>query len=505
MSTNQLKGGVALSYVTIFLTNVIGLLMTPFIIRSLGTAEYGLYTMIGALVGYMTVLDFGLNKTIVRFVAKYRSEKDKIGEENFLAHGFMMYGLISLVVVLGGLVLYFNLENLYSETLTVGELKKAKIMVLILIFNLAIQLPGEAFKGVCTGYEEFILPRIANIIKYLLRSLIVVGLLLYGGDAIGLVVVDTCMNIIIIIVNMIVVFKKLKVKIYLHHFEKSLFKQVLGFSIWIFVFAIVHQMRWQLGQLVLGISFTTSVVAVYAISTYLGNYYGAFSSAIASVFLPKAMKMVTNNATSTELTSMFIRISRIILLVLLYVFGGFILVGKGFVYYWAGEDFMDAYLFAIIMMFGLTLILSQGFGNNILEAKNKLRFRGIIILLFTICGATLGAFLAQEHKGLGMIVGTVIFMLLERLIMTWYYHSKIGLQMFRYYKEILPLFILSLIIIIFTNYFAQFLPEYSIKYLVVKALIYTLLYVFMFKLILTQSEKKLVDDTIIKIKKFIKI
>ena len=93
MAVNQLKGGVALSYITIFLTNVIGLLITPFIIRSLGTAEYGLYTMIGALVGYMSVLDFGLNKTVVRFVAKYRAEKEKY-ENAGKKIGLPFHGLI---------------------------------------------------------------------------------------------------------------------------------------------------------------------------------------------------------------------------------------------------------------------------------------------------------------------------------------------------------------------------------------------------------------------------
>lgn len=500
MAVNQLKGGVALSYVIILLTNGIGLVLTPFIIRSLGQSEYGLWTMIGALVGYMSVLDFGLNKTIVRFVAKYRAENDKKGEENFLAHGFIMYGIISVMVVIGGLSVYFNLDTLYANTLTADQMVKAKIMFLILIFNLAISLPGGAFTGICSGYEEFILPRTANIIRYISRSVLVVALLLYGGDSVGIVIIDTSMNLLIIGVNAFIVFKKLNVKIHLHKFDRVLLKLIFGYSIWIFVFALVHQFRWQFGQLILGLTFTTSVVAVYAVGITLGNYYGAFSSAIASVFLPKAMKMVSANVSSKELTDMFIKISRIILLVLLYVLGGFILIGDDFVYFWAGEKYGDAYLYAVIIMLGLTLLLSQGFGNNILEAKNKIKFRGILLLILTLCGATLGGYLAQESKGLGMIIGTVIFMLLERVIMTWYYQKKIGLQMFRYYKELSPLFILSLLLILITNYFSQFLPHLSVKYLIVRGLVYTGLYAGLFWFILTNSEKILVQTTLEKIK-----
>lgn len=497
---SQLKKGIALSYITIFLTNGIGLVLTPFIIRSLGKSEYGLYTMIGALVGYMTVLDFGLNSTIIRFVAKYRAEKDKKGEENFLAHSFLIYGFVALIVVCLGMTLYFNLDTLYSNTLTFDQLKKAKIMFLVLIFNLAISLPGGAFTGICSGYEEFVLPRIANIVRYIFRSLLVVGLLLLGGDAVGIVIVDTIMNILIIAVNMTIAFKKLNVKIKLHQFERSLLKIIARYSIWIFVFAIVHQLRWQAGQLVLGLTFSTSVVAIYAVAITLGNYYGAFSSAIASVFLPRATQMVAANATPKELTDMFIKISRVILLVLLYIFGGFILVGKDFIYFWVGNGFSEVYLYVIIIMFGLTFILSQGFGNNILEAKNKLKFRGYLILTLTISGLVYGSFLAKEFQGFGMIIGTVVFMLLERVVMTWYYSSKIELQMIRYYKEISLLFIMSALVILISNLISQYLPSYSVKYLIVRVIGYSMLFITTFWFILTPSEKLLVNSLKLKLK-----
>mgnify|MGYP003613230898 CR=1 FL=1 len=81
MKINQVKTGIILSYVIIGLSNLTGLLLTPYMLRSLGKSEYGLYSLIGAFVGYLSVLDFGLGNAIVRYVAKYRAEGDKKGEE----------------------------------------------------------------------------------------------------------------------------------------------------------------------------------------------------------------------------------------------------------------------------------------------------------------------------------------------------------------------------------------------------------------------------------------
>src|SRR5690625_6333705 len=82
MKKSQLKAGIYLSYISLFITNISNLILTPFIIRGLGDSEYGLYMLIGAFVGYIAVLDFGLGNATVRFVSKYRAENDKIKEEN---------------------------------------------------------------------------------------------------------------------------------------------------------------------------------------------------------------------------------------------------------------------------------------------------------------------------------------------------------------------------------------------------------------------------------------
>ncbi|MBP2832020.1 oligosaccharide flippase family protein [Aquimarina sp. U1-2] len=494
MKINQLKGGAALSYVNILITNVIGLLLTPFIIRSLGQTEYGLYTMIGALVGYLTVFDFGLNNTIIRFVANFRAENDKKGEENFLAHSYIIYGFISLFILSVGFLFYSNLSSLYEQTLSAQQIQKAEIMFAILIFNLAISLPGGALTGICSGYEEFIFPKIVTILKYLIRSILVVGILLYQGDSVSLVILDTCMNLLIILINGLIVFKKLKVKIRLHKFEVTLLKTILGFSSWIFIFALVHQLRWQFGQLVLGLYYGTAIVAVYAVGSTLGNYYGAFSSAISNIFLPRAIQMIVKKSSKEELTNMFIKISRIILIVLLFIFGGFILVGRDFIYYWVGEEYNEAYYYTIFIMIGLTPILSQGFANNLLEAKKLLSYRGILLLTLTIMGTILGIYMAKNYGVLEMIASIVAFMLLERLIMIPYYSKHLFLEMGRYYKEISPLFIGLGIVLGISLTVNVFLPEQNLYVFISSVIYYSILYFAVTLLFMTSYEKSILKS-----------
>lgn len=333
---SQIKKGAALNYLTLFLTNVVGLVMTPFILNHLGKEEYGIYLTMGALVGTISLLDFGLNNTVVRFVAKYRAEKDRKGEENFLATTMLIYLVISTLVVIIGVIFYGNLDTYFTK-MTSEEIEIARVIFGIFIFNLAIGLPGGTLTGICLGYEDFVFPKSLNIIRYVLRSIVVIAVLLLGGKAIALVVVDSIFNLLIILITGYYVFRKLKVKIKLHFFSTKYIRQIFSYSTWIFVFAIVSMFQWQAGHWVLGRISTPGVLSIYGIGIVLGTYYGAFSSAISSVFLPRATKMNVDNASGEDLTDMMIKIGRLSFIILMLILTGFLLFGKQFINLWVGD------------------------------------------------------------------------------------------------------------------------------------------------------------------------
>ncbi|WP_109300632.1 lipopolysaccharide biosynthesis protein [Aquimarina sp. AU474] len=493
---SQLKKGALLNYITIFLTNVVGLLLTPFILKYLGKNEYGIFITIGALIGTISILDFGLNNTIIRFVAKYRAEKDKEGEENFLATTMIIYMIISLLVLIVGFSFYANIESYFTK-LNPEEIEIAKVMFVILIFNLAIRLPGGSFTGICSGYEEFVFPKTLNIIRYVLRSLTVVAVLLYGGRSIALVIVDTVFNVSVIIVTGYFVFRKLKVKFKLHSLKKSFIKHILKYSVWIFVFSLVGLFQWKAGHWVLGRISPPAVLTIYGIGITLGTYYGAFSTAISGVFLPRATQMSVDNASGEQLTDMMIKIGRLSFIVLMYILIAFALYGNQFVNLWVGdtigeEGSYQSWVIALMIMMAYTLPLVQHFGNSILEAKNKLSFKAILYLSFMIIGTVIGAVFAKKYAAIGMMAGSVIGWLIVQNVMNFYYHKVIKLNIPRFFKELAYKTILALIIILAVGYFINYIPGEGWLNFVLKGSTFTIVFgVLMYTLGLHEYEKQL--------------
>lgn len=475
---SQLKKGAVLSYINIILTSVIGLAITPFIINSLGDSEYGLYMLIGSFVSYLTLMDFGLNNTIIRFVAKYRAEKDITGERRFLGTIMLIYCAISAVLIIIGLFLFFQLDSIFYKTLSVNQIAEAKIMFIILVFNIAITLPGGAFTAICSSYERFVFPKVISIVRYLLRTLTIVVILIFWEKAVALVLVDTIFNVLVVSVTVIYVLYKLKVKFDFKKSDWKTVKHIFSYSLWIFIFAIVQTFQWNAGQVVLGINVNTTIVAIYSVGIMLGLYYGAFASAINGVLLPRATQMVTESKSPLEITQTMIKYGRINNFLSLLILSGFILFGKEFILLWVGDVYKDSWAIALLIMLVLTIPLSQGFGNSILEASNKVSYKAILNLITMFIGVISGFFLSKVYGIFGMIFPIVIALGINILVTNVYFIKVFNFKAVMFFREtfIKQFLIVSILVVIFYLVKREILFDNWIM-LGIGIAVYTLLYI----------------------------
>lgn len=489
---SQIKKGAILSYINIFLNIAIGLLLTPFIICRLGDSEYGLYTLIGSFIAYLSLMDLGLNNTIIRFVSKYRAEKNKKGEEVFLGTTMKIYGIISMVLIAIGLILYFNIERIFSQSLNPEQMNSAKIMFLILVFNLAITLPGGAFTAICNAYEQFVFPRLIGIIRYILRAATVVAVLTMGGKAVSLVIVDTVFNIAVIAVTFFYVIYKQKAVFNFSDWNKLMIKQIFTYSIWIFVLGIISQLQWHSGQILLGIKTDTIAVAVYSVGILLGTYYGTFSGALSQLFLPRASQMSVHN-TKEEQLDMMIKIGRICFMILMYILIGFIVLGKEFILLWVGNTYIDSWYIALIIMIGYTIPLMQTFANSLVEAYNKVSYKSKVYLVSLVSGLILGYFLMNRLQGIGVALGLTTGWIIAQIIMNVFFHNELKLNMLIFFRKVFRCQSLPILMVgIFCYYMNSLLPLNTWFIFTIKAIAISIVYwVVIFIFSMNETEKSI--------------
>lgn len=458
MAINQLKTGALLSYISIILNNIIGLLYTPFMLRMMGQSEYGLYSLVASVVAYLTILDFGFGNAIVRYTAKFRAENRLKEQYEMFGMFLFLYSAIGIFTLLIGLCLYFNVDFLFERSMNMEELNKIRIMMLLMVFNIAITFPFSIFGSIITAYEDFIFQKAINIVRIILNPIVMCVMLLMGYRAIGMVVITTLFNVLTLLINCWYCYHRIHIHVIIGRFNWIFLKEIMIYSFWIFLNAIMDRIYWSSGQFILGIYAGAKAVAIYAVAISLENIYMSFSTAISGVFLPRITSMITQKENEKSISDLFIRTGRIQYIIMSFILIGFILFGKQFIIIWAGSDYSEAYYITLLFFVPLTIPLIQNLGITILQARNQMKFRSVSYVIIAIMSLGLSVFLVRYYGGIGCALSTAFALCIGQiLIMNIYYFKKVNIDIPAFWREIGKMSVVPILIgivgYVLLNYF----------------------------------------------------
>lgn len=488
---NERKIGIVISYINIILHAVIGFIYVPLLLHYIGKSEYGLYQLIGSFIAYFSIMDFGLTAAVVRFYAKYKAVNDKIGMENILAVAARGYGIIAVILFVVGVICYINLDIIFSASMTDAELATAKTLFLLLLFNIVITLTTMMFRAVINANEKFLFLKGTETLQMLLQPVLVVLVLNQYPSAVTVAVVQTFLNICLIITRCYYCFVKLKIKIKFYYFDKQLFNDIKKLALSVFIVVLIDQVFFKTNQIILGIVSGTTSVAVYSIASLIYMNYMALSTAISGVYLPHITEIIAKNESLKKLSDLFIQIGRWQYYLLALVASGFIIFGRDFINIWAGSDFEEAYWITLLIIIPFTIDLIQNIGLSIMQAQNRYDFRAKVYFAMGIFNLCLAIPLAKLYGGTGCSFATGLSMFLGNgLIMNWYYLKVTKLDILRFWKEIgkISLYVICLTFIGYGLYNYQGMD--SITKFIVSITFYTVIYSFVIYIFCMNVEEK---------------
>jgi O-antigen/teichoic acid export membrane protein len=179
------------------------------------------------------------------------------------------------------------------------------------------------------------------------------------------------------------------------------------------------------------------------------------------------------------------------------ILGGFFLYGQQFIALWVGKTYETSWLIALIIMFSYTLPLVQSFANSILEAKSLFSFKAITYITLIVLGTIFGYFLIEKFGAIGLIVGSTSGWLLSQVIMNFYYHNVLKLEITRFFKELFHRIGLTFMLTLALGYTLNYLPGIGWFNLVLKISVFVLLFsIFMFTFGMNQSEKAAIKSVL---------
>ncbi len=440
MRLDQKKAGVLLTYLSEGVKILTALLYTPVMLNLLGQSEYGLYQLAMSVISNLNLLNLGFTNTYFRYFSRLSVAGDKEGIARLNGMFMLIFSALSVLCVICGGVMVANAHVIFGDGLTAAELAKGKVLMAILVVNMVITLINNVWYCYVMACEKFVFQKLTNLIKNFLTPVLTLPLLLGGYGSVAIVLVTTALTVGIFLANILFCGKKLQMRFGFQGIQFHLLKEMGGFAFFIFLNQIVNQVNWSVDKLLLGRISGTVAVAVYGIGMQIYWLFADAANTISGVFIPQINNIVAKTNDNQELTGLMTRVGRVQMLLLSLILIGFGFLGKPFIRMWAGEGYAESYWVALLLMLPMTVPLIQTLGVEIQRARNMHRVRSIVYTAIAFLNVCISIVFIRRWGCIGAAAGTTISLIVGEIIfINWYYHKKMGLDMFAFWKEIFKL------------------------------------------------------------------
>lgn len=433
----QISKGVMLSFIAQGVAVLVNLVYTPLMVRILGQYEYGLYQVVQSVVNYLNLMNFGFTGAYIHFYSLEKARPDSsMGVARLNGMFLRIFLFITLICLAAGAFLVQHIEILGTK-LTEADYVTARKLMILLALNMAVSFPNSVFTVYVAANERFVFKQATTILLYVLIPLCNLPVLWLGFGSTGVAAVTLGLSLLRLGLNMGFCLGRLKMQFRFGRFDKALLFSLVSFTFFIFLSDIVDQLNTNVDKFLLVRIIGADAVAIYSVGFELSTYFTFCSWVIPEMFIPEANRIAVEEKDDRKLTELFTRIGRYNNYILLLVLTGFILVGRPFIRLWVGDGYETSYLVGVILMLSRYIPAVQTMGVTIQNAKDMHRPRSVIYLGIAILNVAVSILLIRWWGVTGTSLGTLAAVILGAgLFMNIYYHRRIGLNVFIFWKSL---------------------------------------------------------------------
>lgn len=489
-SSKQLKLGLLISYLAIGINIATGLLYTPWMIHTIGKENFGLYTLSLSVIT-LFVFDFGLSAAVVRFITKYLAEGKQEKANQCYGLVYRLYIILDVILLIILLIVYFFIPQIYRE-LTPDEIEKFKVVYCMTSLYSVFSFPFIPVNGVLMAYEKIIQLKLCDVT----HKLLIVGAmsicLLNGFGLYSLVAVNAISGIITIFLKLFCIKKYTHQRINWRYFNRSEFKEILGYSGWITVISLSQRCIFSIAPSILGALSGSASIAILGVATTIEGYTYTIANAMNGIFLPHVSRILFRG--DGDILPFMVRIARIQILVIGLIVLGVICFGLNFILLWVGEGFTESYICAILIVFPSLFQLPQEIGLQSIYAKNRVKSLARVFIYMAICSVLFSLLFAKSLGATGIGIAVCIAYFLRTIGMDVILKRDLNIDIYTFIKDSFGVFVIPLLICFIIGFvIEQYLPLFGWFGLIVKVVLFCVFYgLFNYALALNKSEKQLI-------------
>ncbi|ANQ20396.1 hypothetical protein BA893_01390 [Vibrio natriegens] len=421
--SKELKIAALINYASITFTALSGIILTPFILNSVGSSDYAVYALIGSLIGTFSVLTYGLSNSSTKHISQSINENDLDKVNRYVSIYLYLYtGMATIALVLGA-VLYLNL-NILISAFTQEEKALSQSIYIVVLFSFLVTLFTGVYISVLRSYQDNVFIKSIELIRGIVRFSLVLGIISLGYGVYEIVLIEFTLSCLFFIVVYLRVYISHKIKLRKFKFNQGELRNVVFYSSWLFLLAIYQQFIWEIPKFFEAKYSDSHSVTILSLSIMLSLFFVMIATVISNMLLPRVVKLVHSGQNVAVINDKLVDVARGIYCLLFPVLIGFALIGDIFVNIWLGNDYSLVYENTLTIMLVMCPVLMQIGYSILLDVINKVKLKSILSI--TILFVFMLLFVIQnELIGINSLYFTLLSIVFVWLALNVYY-VKLG-------------------------------------------------------------------------------
>lgn len=249
---------------------LLGIVTTPYIVRTLGVDIYGIYVIVSVVLGYFSFLDFGLGPAITKYVAEFHGAGNERGVTRILQTAFAAYvvlGTAGAIVIAGVTTLLVD----HVLTLSPADVDVAHVAFYIAALGFLVNLPGNTFSIVPVALQRFDVVVLRTVIFGTASTAGTIAVLALGYGLPAVLIVNLVASVLTTVSFFLKARDLLPRTSFWPHLHRKELRLLMGFGLLKASQKITTQAVFQLDRLIVGAFAPIAAVAYYAVPLSLSQ------------------------------------------------------------------------------------------------------------------------------------------------------------------------------------------------------------------------------------------
>ena len=431
VSARKVWLGSAMRVLSFISSTSIVLMLTPFVVHTLGDRSYGLWALVTTLGSYYALLDLGLSGAVSRHLAGAlgggnAEECNRIVSTSlaiYLCLGALVLALSGAIAMGGG----FFLTN-------PNELALFRKVILIVGAGTGISIPMRVFFGLINAHLRFDISAGLEISSVLLRAIGTWIALSSGAGITALAWINVGGAAFSFLLSAYWGSRiSPGLRLSPHFLTRAVARKLFSHGSISLVAQLADLLRFQVDALVVAAFLGVAAVTHYNIAGSMAQYFISLMIAVTGTLGPLFSRL-DGTGDRVHTAQVFQFSTKIAVAIATSVGFGILALGRPFIARWMGLSYLDAYPAMVILILGATVALGQTPSLQLLYGISRHGLFAVFNSVEGVANLVLSIVLVRHWGMLGVALGTMIPMALTKIfVQPWYLCRIMHFDLGKYY------------------------------------------------------------------------